>query len=103
MCDECGTAFQVPLLATVKSHGSSQKYYACPRCLTKVAEIRTQQKEERTETASRRTEVRKIGSLNENEAKCQHFLGYLKKRPKDTSIPDECLTCDRMVECLYIQ
>jgi hypothetical protein len=48
-------------------------------------------------------DLRKSVARLENDVKCQHFLGYLKRRPKDTPIPDECLTCGRMVECLYIQ
>ncbi|NIR87154.1 hypothetical protein GWO13_06090 [Candidatus Bathyarchaeota archaeon] len=31
---------------------------------------------------------------------CTHFLGYLKTRPKKSSIPDECLTCNRMLKCI---
>jgi hypothetical protein len=31
---------------------------------------------------------------------CPHYLGYLSKRPKDASIPDECLTCRKMVKCM---
>ncbi|MGQ9545081.1 MAG: hypothetical protein ACUVQX_04775, partial [Candidatus Bathycorpusculaceae bacterium] len=33
-------------------------------------------------------------------ASCKHFLGYLRKRPKDSPIPDECLVCEKMIECL---
>jgi hypothetical protein len=32
--------------------------------------------------------------------KCTHEFGYLKKRPKGTSIPDECLVCRKMIQCL---
>jgi hypothetical protein len=32
---------------------------------------------------------------------CQHELGYLKTLPKNTPIPDECLTCNRIVECKH--
>ena len=32
--------------------------------------------------------------------KCTHDFGYLKKRPKGTSIPDECLICPQMIQCL---
>ena len=35
-----------------------------------------------------------------DSAKCPHGFGYLKNRDKDTSIPDECLSCPRMLECL---
>jgi hypothetical protein len=36
----------------------------------------------------------------EDSVKCTHFLGYLKKRSKEAPIPDECLTCDKMIECM---
>jgi hypothetical protein len=32
---------------------------------------------------------------------CLHFFGYLRNMPKNTLIPDECLRCSKMVECLY--
>jgi hypothetical protein len=32
--------------------------------------------------------------------KCSHEFGYLKKRPKGASIPDECLVCQKMIQCL---
>ena len=34
-------------------------------------------------------------------AGCAHHLGYLKRRPKNTPIPEECLTCSKMIECMY--
>lgn len=102
MCNECGSSFQKPLLASLGSQGSSQEYYACPRCLTKVGEIETKQKRENEETPSAKL-LGKVGTAVDESVKCEHFMGYLKKRPKDTPIPDECLTCTKMVECLYIQ
>ena len=38
--------------------------------------------------------------VQSEEVKCRLFHGYLKKRPKNTPIPDECLICSRMIECL---
>lgn len=101
-CDECGETYIRPVLATVMSQGASQSYYACPRCLTKVGEIRTQKKEETRGSLPIDVLSRSATKL-ENDVKCQHFLGYLKRRPKDMAIPDECLTCTKMVECLYLQ
>jgi len=34
-----------------------------------------------------------------NSAKCTHQFGYLKKLPKDASIPDECFTCPKYIRC----
>jgi len=31
--------------------------------------------------------------------KCPYSFGYLKKLDKDASIPDECLSCSRIMEC----
>lgn len=30
---------------------------------------------------------------------CPHHFGYLKKLPKEVSIPDECFRCPRMTNC----
>ena len=31
---------------------------------------------------------------------CPHHFGYLSHRPKDAPIPQECLTCPKIVECM---
>jgi len=31
---------------------------------------------------------------------CPHFFGYVRSLPKNTPIPDECLGCSWLVECL---
>ena len=31
---------------------------------------------------------------------CPHYFGYLGKHPKHTPIPNECLTCIKIMECL---
>lgn len=32
---------------------------------------------------------------------CKHRFGYLRTLPKNASIPDECLSCDRIIECKH--
>jgi hypothetical protein len=39
------------------------------------------------------------GSL-ESQRKCSHFFGYVRTLPKNTPIPDECLWCPSIVDCL---
>jgi len=34
---------------------------------------------------------------------CKYRLGYLRTLPRDASIPDECLSCDRIIECRHSQ
>ncbi len=35
----------------------------------------------------------------EGPSECPYHFGFLRKRNKNTSIPDECLKCSRMLEC----
>ena len=32
---------------------------------------------------------------------CSHAYGYLAVRPKNSPIPQECLCCLRVIDCLY--
>jgi len=33
--------------------------------------------------------------------KCVHHFGYLKNLPKNTSVPDECFGCPRLLRCMF--
>jgi DNA-directed RNA polymerase subunit RPC12/RpoP len=99
-CDECGEEFHHPLLARNSSHGSVQTYYACPRCLTQVKEDRKQQVERSEEAPISLKELKRSSAKPEENVSCQHFFGYLGKRPKDTAIPEDCLVCEKMIECM---
>lgn len=100
-CEECGEKFQKPILATISSGGDVQKYYACPRCIAKIAGIEEQKKEEKKQSPfAVRPPSEKAVEKSEKGVVCKQSLGYLKKRPKNMPIPDECLTCEKMIECL---
>jgi DNA-directed RNA polymerase subunit RPC12/RpoP len=99
-CSGCGEKFRNPLLATVSSNISVQKYYACPRCLTKVDIVEKQKSEESRESVYQTREAKRVTVKLEESVNCNHFIGYLKKRPKDSPFPEECLTCSKMIECL---
>lgn len=34
-----------------------------------------------------------------SSSKCPHYFGYLAGLPKTKSVPQECLTCQKMLEC----
>ncbi len=40
-------------------------------------------------------------SQKETTPECKHRLGFLRTLPKNASIPDECLGCDRIIECKH--
>ncbi|MGQ9641682.1 MAG: hypothetical protein ACUVUF_06115 [Candidatus Bathycorpusculaceae bacterium] len=103
-CERCGEEFQKPLLATISPTANAQKYFACPRCLTKLDIVKESKVEEnREEHPSTREKAKTKEAFPKlEEDKCSHFLGYLKKRPRNTPIPDDCLTCEKMIECLTL-
>jgi hypothetical protein len=98
-CNGCHETFQRPLLATDSSSGRIHVYYACPRCLSKVDDVKERKGEREKAESSSLEKNRKIVGEREGVG-CNHFLGYLRKRPKNSAIPDECLVCERMIECL---
>jgi DNA-directed RNA polymerase subunit RPC12/RpoP len=111
VCSACGEVFDAPLLAMVFSDYLVEEYYACPRCLSKVRSV---ERREPAEVEVAEEEVDSLGSGLEMEVEdamkefaveeaggCQHHLGYLKQRTKNTPIPEECLTCSKMIECMY--
>ena len=106
VCDVCGEEFQHPLLAELISGDHAEEYHACPRCLTKVIEVKHQEKIEADEADGEEEAVEVVEIQQENEpfktqkaSACPHHLGYLKKRQKNSPIPENCFTCTKMIEC----
>jgi DNA-directed RNA polymerase subunit RPC12/RpoP len=103
-CTGCSGTFQKPIVATVSSRGYVTTYYACPRCLSKISDVKQHKDEEDEEEKGTLVALGKVKKIavakHEENVSCKHFLGYLKKRSKDSAIPDDCLTCDKMIECM---
>ena len=53
------------------------QYYACPHCLSRIPE--------------------------ETKAGCQYWFGFLSQKDKAESIPQECLECEKVLECMLNQ
>jgi DNA-directed RNA polymerase subunit RPC12/RpoP len=128
-CSICGEHFETPLYAVVSSGYLKDEYYACPRCLSKVhgferpkrllqVEEAEEEAEEAVEAVAEAAEVEMTAepelpeepeaevkaaeeeSAPEEAAGCMHSLGYLKRRPKDAPIPEECFVCPKMIDCM---
>jgi len=109
----CGLVFSKPL--KVKNVGSedSQCYDACPRCLTAITVEETVpvvdlKPDAMTEDNKEQEPI--VGSSEERKAKakakpsatvhCAHHLGYLSERPKNEKIPEDCIVCENIVQCM---
>ena len=104
-CAACGEDFEQPLFAMVFSDSLVEEYYACPKCLSKVRSVERREEQVEVDEAEEEEEAGSLGMSVEEPAGaaggCGHHLGFLKSRPKNTPIPEECLTCSKMIECMY--
>ena len=106
-CNTCNKEFKTPLFAVISSGYLMEEYYACPRCLSKVGNTETSktleaeeiEEEKPEDTLAQKIKI-ELEEKTESPAACSHHLGYLKQRPKNTPIPEECLTCTKMIECM---
>ena len=104
--DECGKNFDHPIELTVLSSNPVETYPACPYCMSRIETREEEQRPTKNTTPSMRIksilekEQIKEEKKDTAESSCSHGFGYLKKRPKGTQIPDECLTCQKMIQCL---
>jgi hypothetical protein len=88
----------------------TEAYSACPFCLTKITEtqlkddkIKEPQLEDiKPEKIQEETVLSKEKPIKNKEkpGSCQYHLGYLSEREKNQQIPDECMMCKDIVECM---
>ena len=115
---KCGREIEEPIRLTNLSVMPPEQYNACPYCFTKLKpetptepeEVTTTEDEVLEDAKESSSEVfKKVGDLilgssetkeKETGTGCPEEFGYLAKRPKDAPIPQECLLCSRMVDCM---
>jgi len=112
---KCGKSFSEPIeLTLIQADGSPETYYACPHCFSRVSlEDRKIERKEKSSDKSKKSPSEALPSVSKKDleedasgvekvkpAGCVHFLGYLRTRPKGTPIPDECLTCAAIMDCM---
>jgi hypothetical protein len=104
-CDSCGEKFEKPLFTTLASGQVIKEYYACPKCLSKIISVDVQKPKKVDQSEITKEEPPKIENITVEKKKeeipgCKNTIGYLKRRPKNTPIPEECFTCNKMIDCM---
>jgi len=64
---------------------------------TRPAPVETQEETEPPKSIVDRLEEKKPNE----ESICMHELGYLKTLPRKAPVPDECLSCPKIIECKH--
>jgi len=95
----------LPVRLTVLSAEPEETYFACPFCFTKVeeamAEVVGSVAVEKPKSARERRKKEALESgVGARVGGCSRHLGYLKGRAKNAAIPDECLVCPKILQCM---
>jgi hypothetical protein len=97
----CGKVFAKPL-KTIKLHQSSKEYHNnCPYCLTEITinEIESKNPHEKTAVETTLSEEEPSKRI-EKSFSCKYHPGYLSEREHKQQIPEECMVCMELIECM---
>jgi len=108
---ECGKVFADPIIVQDISSKNESSYHACPYCLTEIVIEKTPEIEEKRRTRNKkRIEIEeekvrpvKIKSTQQpslEQHECLYHFGYLSQRSRKEEIPEECMTCEKVVQCM---
>jgi DNA-directed RNA polymerase subunit RPC12/RpoP len=109
----CGKVFVNPVKVKNLALKEAEPYYACPYCLTETvleertsAAIKKKQKKEIKQIEIKESVVlpieEKSGQKNPKAQECTHHFGYLSKRSSNDEIPEECMICENLVQCMLV-
>jgi hypothetical protein len=99
----CKKSFNVPLKTLNLQRSPREIYNACPFCLTelKTPEKRAEIQFENLKEEANQREIKEKSDINkDNSTNCHFHLGYLSERTSKDNIPDECLVCNDILECM---
>jgi len=103
---ECGRVFANPIIVQDLTSKTESSYSACPYCLTEIViETNSEVKEEKQTLKKKRAKAQppklkpaEKSSVKDN--KCPYHFGYLSQRSRKEEIPEECMTCEKIVQCM---
>ena len=114
-CLRCGRTVSSPVrLTDLSRKPQKETYFACPFCFSRI-DVEDKDEHEHLHgkgglVAASGVEVfsskgdksagKKDEAAGSASVSCPHGFGYLNSRPKESGIPDECLTCARILQCM---
>lgn len=79
------------------------RYDACPYCLTEISiedDLTASFAEPKETKAEEKVCAEEHVEIPEKPSGCSYHLGYLSERSSKDKIPDECMICKDIVECM---
>jgi hypothetical protein len=103
----CGRFFTKPLKAVNLCSKKPEPYLACPYCLTEVKPAEASLTIQAGPSQESKGIVEETASYVENKiaesafkAQCSHHFGYLSERSTKERIPEECMICENVLNCM---
>ena len=90
---KCKSESIQPIIIHDVSTKHKKNYYGCSKCFFEVKKISSQFQKRESKTNSIKREEKTSSS-------CLNYYGYLSSPLKDTTIPQECLVCPKLLECM---
>jgi hypothetical protein len=99
----CKRTFSTPLKTLNLQLSPTESYSACPFCLTEIKilekPIEIQLENQQSEEYQSAPQV-KADKNTDIPTKCHFHPGYLSERTSKDDIPDDCLVCKDIIECM---
>jgi hypothetical protein len=98
----CEKVFAKPL-TTLKIQEDSKEYYnACPYCLTEISIIEAESKNPQEKIATEdKLSKEEAGQKIEKVLDCKYYFGYLSEKEHKQQMPEECMVCRELIECMH--
>jgi len=98
----CAKIFHKPLKALNLQVASAGPYDACPYCLTEINrdEVTTVSNAPISVEVDEKMSLENQVHVPQQSIGCSYHLGYLSERDSKDQIPDECIICKEIVECM---
>jgi len=105
----CKKNFNAPLKTINLQQTPPDPYFSCPHCLTEAEPIEELQRivadaeEDSLEESQQETsqiEPEEKPKINDTAAVCHYHRGYLSERTGKEGIPDDCLVCGEILDCM---
>jgi len=99
-------------LTDLSRRPAEETYYACPFCFSRLDVEDMGEHLEHSHGSAVGVSASSVKASSANSGKsggkkaptafsnCSNEFGYLNSRPKDSAIPDECLTCPKILQCM---